>query len=197
MTSIGPQSQPLEVFNVWMAEAKSMPQVREATAMSLATAGATDLHARIVLCKQWSNEGFVFFTNYQSQKGLDLQHNANAAAVFYWDALFRQVCISGLVEKTSRQVSEEYWNSRARESQLSQYISHQSQSVPSRAVLQAAWTDAEARFKGQPIPCPTHWGGYRLVPSRIEFWVGQPGRLHDRFSFEKSGPVWTFRRLYP
>ena len=198
MLTIGPQSQPLEIFSAWMAEAKQCPQIREAAAMSLATSGPSELHSRIVLCKQWSEDGFVFFTNYQSRKGLDLQHSARAAAVFYWDPLFRQICISGTVVKTSRQVSEDYWNSRARDSQLSQYISQQSLKVDSREALQEAWTKADKSFAGgKPIPCPAHWGGYTLKPQRIEFWVGQPGRLHDRYEFEKTERVWTFRRLYP
>jgi pyridoxamine 5'-phosphate oxidase len=195
--TIGPDSQPLEIFKSWMAEAKQNSQIREATAMSLATASSSHLNARIVLCKDWSAEGFTFFTNYQSRKGLDLQHNPQAAAVFYWDPLFRQICISGTVAQTSRDISENYWNSRARESQLSQYISQQSKSVDSRASLEAAWTRAEAEFKGRPIPCPLHWGGYQLTPQRIEFWVGQAGRLHDRYEFEKANKSWTFRRLYP
>jgi len=195
--TLGPESQPIEIFKAWMAEAKQNPQIREATAMSLATTSGSDLHARIVLCKDWSEEGFTFFTNYLSRKGLDLGQNAHAAAVFYWDPLFRQVNISGTVAKTSRQISENYWNSRARESQLSQYISQQSKPVDSRASLEGAWTRAEAEFKGKSIPCPAHWGGYLLTPQRIEFWVGQPGRLHDRYEYEKVNNRWTFRRLYP
>jgi pyridoxamine 5'-phosphate oxidase len=195
--NIGPDSEPFKIFNNWIGEAQNHPGIKEASAMSLATSDGRELHSRIVLCRGWSEEGFTFFTNYQSRKGLDLAQDAEASAVFYWDPIFRQVCISGTITKTSREVSEKYWNSRARESQLSQYISHQSREVASRAELEAAWTKAETEFAGKPIPRPAHWGGYLLIPRRIEFWIGKPGRLHDRFEFQKSPKGWTFRRLYP
>ena len=191
-------SEPFKVFEAWMTEARKQPHIKEPTAMSLATVGGDgDVHARIVLCKQWSTEGLVFFTNYDSRKGLDLQHNPNAAAVFYWDPMFRQVKFSGQIEKTSRQVSEQYWRTRARDSQISQTISRQSQEAPAREVMQQEWQQAEERLHGKDIPCPAHWGGYLLRPKRIEFWLGQPGRWHDRHEFQKSSDRWTYRRLYP
>ena len=181
-----------------MEAAKSNPAIKEPTAMSVATASSlANLHLRVVLCKSWSRDGFVFFTNYQSRKGRDLLQNQNAAALFYWDPLFRQVKISGSVQKTSRAESEAYWNSRPRESQLSQYISQQSTPVNGRETLESAWRQAEQKFHLQPIPCPEHWGGYTLSPREIEFWIGRPNRLHDRFIFEKSRENWTFRRLSP
>lgn len=189
---------PMALFDDWMAEAKAHKGIREATAMSLATLTANgDLNARVVLCKSWSENGFVFYTNYASRKGADLAANPKAAAVFYWDALFRQVKIAGPVTKTTRAESEAYWNSRPRDSQLSQYISRQSEVIGSREELERAWADADEKFRDSEIPCPMHWGGYVLQHSSIEFWIGRPGRLHDRFSFEKSGPNWTFRRLCP
>ena len=194
---IGPNSKPLEIFKSWMAEMKTRPDIHEPSAMSLATTDGEHLHSRVVLCRGWDEEGFTFYTNYQSKKGLDLQQHSRASAVFYWDAVFRQVCISGTVSKTSREVSEKYWNARARESQLSQYISHQSQPVNSREDLQLAWTKADQEFKTKPIPCPKQWGGYLLAPHRIEFWVGHTNRLHDRFEFSKQSSGWTLRRLYP
>jgi pyridoxamine 5'-phosphate oxidase len=194
---IGPTTQPLDIFKTWMDEAKAHPGIKEASAMSLATSDGRELHSRIVLCRGWTEEGFTFFTNYQSRKGLDLAKDSAASAVFYWDPVFRQISISGTVTKTSREVSEKYWNSRARESQLSQYISHQSQEVESREILEQAWTKAEKEFAGKTIPCPAHWGGYLLSPRLIEFWVGKPGRLHDRFEFQKNQKVWTLRRLFP
>lgn len=195
---IGANSQPLAIFEAWMKEAKQNPQIHEASAMTVATMNASGaIHARVVLCKQWSEEGFVFFTNYNSRKGLDLQHNANVAAVFYWDPVFRQIKISGKAHKTSRKVSEDYWNSRPVGSQLSQYISRQSEAVTSREVLEQARREAEKKFAGKAVPCPAHWGGYVIVPQTIEFWMGQPNRLHDRYEFEKSHKSWTFRRLYP
>jgi pyridoxamine 5'-phosphate oxidase len=195
---IDSNSNPLSVFEEWMREAKANKTIREPTAMALATASDSgDLGIRVVLCKGWSEKGFTFYTNYHSRKGLDLAKNPNAAAVFYWDPLFRQVKIEGACTKTSRAESEAYWSSRPRESQLSQYISRQSQEVSSRDELEKAWADADKRFQGQTIPCPIHWGGYVLEPRAIEFWIGRPGRLHDRFSFEKDAAGWTFRRLCP
>lgn len=195
---IEPTSQPIDIFKAWMDEAKKQPGIREATAMAVSTlSGQGQLHSRVVLCKDWTAEGFTFFSNYKSRKGLDLQQNAQASAVFYWDPMFRQVCISGKVSRTSRQVSEEYWNSRPRASQLSQWISRQSQEASSREELERLWQEADHKFTGKQIPCPEHWGGYLLVMDCIEFWLGQANRLHDRYEFQKSGNHWTFRRLYP
>ncbi len=195
---IGPKSQPLQIFDAWMSEARQNTAIREATAMSFSTLGGDGhLHGRIVLCKEWSDAGFVFYSNYDSKKGLDLQHSPEAAAVFYWDPMARQVNISGTVSRTSREVSEKYWNSRPRDSQLSQFTSQQSREIASREDLERAWLATEQKFAGQNIPCPAHWGGYVLIPDRIEFWTGRPNRLHDRQEFQKSENHWTFRRLYP
>ncbi len=195
---IGPKSQPLQIFTTWMNEAKQVPAICEATSMTLATINPEGkLHARVVLCKSWSDTGFTFFTNYSSRKGLDLQHSPEAAGIFFWDPLFRQVKLSGRVSKVSRQESEEYWRSRPRDSQLSQYASQQSKEVGSREELERVWLATEQKFSGQNVPCPETWGGYLLVPETIEFWLGRPNRFHDRFEFQKSGNHWTFRRLYP
>ena len=193
-----PDARPLDIFTAWMAEAKADPAVREATAMTVATQGpGGELHARVVLCKEWTDEGFFFYSNYHSQKGRDLEADPEAAAVFYWDPLFRQVRVVGRARRTSREISERYWNSRPRASQISGFVSHQSAPVASREALTAEWAETERRFAGRPIPCPPHWGGYVLEPRRIEFWFGQPNRLHDRFEFEKTPTNWTFRRLSP
>lgn len=195
---INAQSKPIEIFESWMKEAKATSGIKEATAMALATLGPnSELHNRVVLCKDWSETGFTFFTNYESRKGLDLAAHSVAAAVFYWDPLFRQIKISGTVEKTPRKVSEDYWRTRPRESQLSQLVSQQSREVSSRDALEQAWETAEKEYSGREIPCPLNWGGYLIVPKLIEFWVGRPGRLHDRYQFEKTVSTWTFRRLYP
>lgn len=198
MVEINAQSRPLDVFTAWMADAQAEPRIKEPNAMALATVNrAGEPQLRVVLCKVWSEEGFIFYTNYNSRKGHDISENPRVAANFYWDPLFRQVKITGLAKKTSRTVSETYWNSRARESQLSQWISHQSETVDSRATLEKAWHAAETKFAGREIPCPEHWGGYLIEPTAIEFWVGQPGRLHDRFYYEKRSSTWTLSRLYP
>ena len=195
---ITPSTDPLILFENWMAEAKAHPHIREATAMAVATLSREgELLNRVVLCKGWSKEGFVFFTNYDSRKGLDLQENALTGVVFYWDALFRQVKIEGTVEKTSRQVSENYWRTRPRESQISQFISKQSQPAPERKKMEEAWAAADTEFRDREIPCPEHWGGYLIRPKSVEFWIGRPGRFHDRHVFEKTVSNWTYSRLYP
>lgn len=195
---IGPNSKPLEVFNAWMGEAKKLGTIREATAMTVSTIGVSgELHSRVVLCKEWSEDGFVFFTNYQSRKGLDLAANPRTALLFYWDPIFRQVKISGSAQKIAQLESQKYWRSRPRESQLSQYISNQSCPIGSREELESLRQTAEQNFAGKEVPCPAHWGGYLVSPQRIEFWTGRPNRLHDRYEFEKAGLAWTFRRLCP
>ncbi|HMN68642.1 MAG TPA: pyridoxamine 5'-phosphate oxidase [Bdellovibrionales bacterium] len=172
--------------------------MREPTAMAIATvSGEGDVHQRVVLCKSWSEDGFVFYSNYNSRKGRDLGANPHIGAVFYWDPMFRQVKITGVAEKTSRADSEAYWASRPRASQLSQYVSRQSEPCESREALERAWREAETRFHGHQIPCPEHWGGYLLRTQQIEFWMGRENRLHDAYSFEKAAAGWTFRRLYP
>lgn len=195
---INDTTNPISLFTEWLGLAKATPGVREATAMALATRGSDgSLQNRLVLCKDWGQEGFTFYTNYLSRKGKALDFDPHASAVFYWDPLFRQVLISGIVVKLPHAVAETYWRQRPRESQLSGYISQQSEPVDSRSTLERKWDEAEKEFAGREIPCPEHWGGYLLQPKTIEFWIGQPGRLHDRFQFEKSASGWTFRRLYP
>lgn len=189
---------PFELFTEWMNEAKKTPQIREPIAMALATVSKNhEPHTRIVLCKEWGPKGFVFYTNYLSLKGHDLDENSNASAVFYWDPLFRQVRVDGVIRKTSREQSETYWKSRAKHSQISQYISRQSEKVGSREELEQLWKKAEEQFAFKEIPCPAHWGGYALEAKTIEFWIGRADRLHDRFRFEKSPKTWTILRLYP
>lgn len=188
----------MEVFEAWMHEARQHPHIKEPTAMALATASPDGgIHARVVLCKQWSHLGFLFYSNYHSRKGLDLRTNPNAGAVFYWDPMFKQIKISGPVSMTSRKISEDYWRSRSRESQLSQFISRQSEEAPARESMEAARLAADEEYRGREIPCPGHWGGYLLKPERIEFWIGREGRFHDRYEFDKTSTLWTFRRLYP
>lgn len=198
MMEINDQSRPLDVFNAWMASAKAEPAIKEPNAMALSTVNREgEPQLRVVLCKSWSEEGFIFYTNYESRKGHDILENPRVAANFYWDPLFRQVKIIGRAKKTARAISENYWSTRSRESQLSQWVSHQSEPVDSRDTMEEAWHAAEAKYAGHDVPCPQHWGGYLIEPSAIEFWVGQPGRFHDRFLFEKSNSTWTLSRLYP
>lgn len=190
---------PLEVFNDWMKNAKADTRIKEATAMTVATyePQTQEIHSRVVLMKDWSEQGFTFFTNYDSRKGLDLAAHNKVALNLYWDPQFRQIKINGTVQKTSREVSEKYWDSRPRDSQLSQWASSQSKPVESREDLEQKVLEAKKKFDGKNIPCPPHWGGYLVTPFLIEFWIGQANRLHDRFAFKKQAGTWTIERLSP
>lgn len=190
---------PIEIFADWLANTKADTRIKEPTAMTLSTyePNTGDIHSRVVLLKEFSEQGFTFFTNYDSQKGMDLAAHNKATLHFYWDPQFKQIKIQGIVTKTSRSVSESYWNSRARDSQLSQWISAQSKPVSIREDLEKKVLEAKKQFDGKDIPCPEHWGGYLLTPTSYEFWIGQPNRLHDRFLFKKLDKTWTIERLYP
>ena len=188
---------PLAQFQVWMDEAMAA-QVPEPTAMTLATAGADGRpSARIVLLKGCDPGGFVFYTNYQSRKGCDLAANAWASLVFMWKELERQVRIEGAVEKVSRKDSDDYFASRPLGSRHGAWASPQSAEIPSREWLEERWHEEEAA-KGTNPPRPPHWGGYRVIPDRIEFWQGRRSRLHDRIVYRRrEGGVWQIARLAP
>ena len=189
---------PIELFGQWLDEAKQSSGMEYPNAMSVATLNNEgEVYSRIVLLKDLRPEGFVFYTNYNSKKGEQIAKHPIASANFYWDSLQKQVKVTGTVEKVSREDSENYWNSRPRESQISQYISQQSQTVESKEILLKEHEEAKTQFKGMPIPCPEHWGGYLIKPKSIEFWIGQPARFHDRFEFRLVNSHWQCRRLYP
>jgi pyridoxamine 5'-phosphate oxidase len=192
-------SDPIEQFATWFSTAVNSG-LPDANAMSLATATRSGKpSARIVLLKAFDQRGFVFFTNYQSGKGNDLEANPQAALTFYWMPLERQVRIEGSAEKTSREESESYFHSRPRGSQLGAWVSHQSEIIDARRILDARLAEMTERFAGQDvIELPPHWGGYRIVPTTIEFWEGRPNRLHDRFRYTReSGNAWRLDRLAP
>jgi pyridoxamine 5'-phosphate oxidase len=189
---------PMVEFARWFAEAEDA-QVLEPNAMTLATAGPDGTPAaRIVLLKGFDERGFVFFTDYRSRKGEELAANPRAALVFYWGELERQVRITGPVTRTSGEESETYFRSRPLGSRRGAWVSHQSRVIPSRAVLEDDLREVEARFPGDDVPLPPHWGGYRVAPVTIEFWQGRPSRLHDRIRYhrEPSGR-WAVERLSP
>lgn len=154
--------------------------------------------ARTLFLRGADERGFVFYTNYQSRKGLQLAANPRAAIVIHWRELERQISIEGTVEQLSAAESDAYFATRPEPSQLGAWASQQSQPLDSAETLAARVEQFRARFLGQPIPRPPHWGGYRLVPERFEFWQGGPGRLHDRFVYEKPGDAgWKWQRLNP
>jgi pyridoxamine 5'-phosphate oxidase len=189
---------PIKQFANWFTAAIEA-QIRDVNAMSLATASAAGRPSvRIVLLKGFDHDGFVFFTNYESEKGRQLEANPYAALAFYWVEVDRQIRISGKTTKTSREESERYFHSRPLGSQLGAWASRQSEAVDARRILEARMAQISERFAGKPVPLPPHWGGFRLQPDQIEFWQGRANRLHDRFRYtlqDEGG--WLLERLSP
>lgn len=187
---------PIELFQVWFEAAKEsgilLPE-----SMTLATATPEGIpSARMVLLKQVDQEGFVFFTNYGSQKAAELDANPNAALCFHWVVLQRQVRVAGSVARISEAESASYFGTRGRGSQLGAWASRQSRVLPDRDELEVRMRRMDAEHPGE-VPLPPFWGGYRLTPTRIEFWQGRADRLHDRLLFERDGRSWNAQRLYP
>lgn len=191
---------PYELFESWLIDAFAAQErgvLPEPTAMVVATVSRNRPRARTVLLKGFDAEGFVFFTNYDSDKGLELAENPQTALHFGWYPLHRQVRIEGRVERVARSVSEAYFATRPRGSQIGAWASPQSRRVASLEELTRSYSDAEQRFDGADVPCPEQWGGYRVKPDLIEFWQGQPSRMHDRLAYERRGDDWAFVRLAP
>ena len=191
-------SDPIKQFGNWLTSAIEAG-IRDVNAMSLATAGRNAKPSvRVVLLKSFDHDGFIFFTNYDSEKGRHLAENPYAALVFYWIELDRQVRINGPVEETSRQESARYFHSRPIGSQLGAWASRQSEVLDGRRVLDARMAEVMERYADKPVPLPPHWGGYRLKPDTMEFWQGRPNRLHDRFRYaRRADGSWQIDRLAP
>lgn len=189
---------PLREFVGWLNEAQQTAGIREPMAMVIATSTIdAQPSTRAVLLKAWDDQGLTFFTNYSSRKAHEIDANPKMAATFYWDPLIKQVHFRGHVQKTSREISEQYWSTRPRESQLSQWISRQSEPVSNDTDLAKLVNDAEQKWQRKNIPCPENWGGYKLIPNEVEFWIGNKYRLHDRVQFRLHNSVWQSQRLYP
>lgn len=187
---------PRTQFSHWFVEAQKV--LLEPNAMALATATLDGKPSnRMVLFKGWDAKGLLFFTNYQSRKARELKENPHAAATFYWDILERQVCIEGMVEKVTQEISDDYFANRPRQSQLSSWASQQDAPLQERSILIEKFEYYAKQFEGQNVPRPPHWGGYRLLPQRIEFWQGRESRLHDRFLYIKNAQGWSITRLSP
>lgn len=190
---------PTDAFlSAWDQARAATPDGYDPTTVALATA---DVHGRpsvrMVLLKGADREGFVFYTNYASRKGRELDANPHGALCFFWHWMKLQVRVEGPVERIGDAESDEYFASRPRGSQIGAWASRQSQPIASRAELEANVAAIEARFRDQPVPRPSFWGGFRLVPERIEFWQEHAFRIHDRLSFTRSGLGWTRERLQP
>lgn len=186
---------PFEQFTQWFAQALEAG-VAEPNAMTLATVGPDQApSARIVLLKGFDENGFVFYTNYESRKGRDLAAHPQAALLFFWQPLERQVRIEGRIEKTTAEESDAYFRSRPLGSRIGAWVSPQSQPI-SREALEARNAELTAQLGDDPQR-PPHWGGYRVVPHRVEFWQGRPSRLHDRLAYELQGDAWVLQRLAP
>lgn len=187
---------PIDQFNIWFQEALAS-KVIEINAMTLSTIGEDGFpNGRIVLLKE-VDSGFVFFTNYQSQKGRELAKNPVASLTFFWPELERQVRIKGEIEKVSSKLSDEYFFSRPKGSQIGAWTSPQSQKLKSKEELEQRLIEMEQKFENTPISRPLHWGGYRLIPSYVEFWQGRPSRLHDRVCYEEKNGAWERSILAP
>jgi pyridoxamine 5'-phosphate oxidase len=188
---------PLAQFQKWFNEALSAG-VAEANGMVLSTvSGDGRPHSRVVLVKGVDQKGFVFFTNYQSKKGQEIVDNQHVALNFWWVELERQVRIEGRVEQVSSAESDDYFDIRPRGSQLGAWVSAQSQVIESRETLDVRQKELEEQYAKLPIPRPPHWGGYRVIPDKIEFWQGRSSRLHDRLVYRLDGSVWIIERLSP
>lgn len=188
---------PFDQFNNWMEEILAQDRY-DATSMTLATADASGYPtARIVLLKDYGEEGFTWFTNYGSEKGHQLAENNRAALLFYWSKLERQVRIKGRVEKVSRELSEAYFQLRPYGSQIGALASSQTEIVDSRESLEQHAAVLQSQYAQGKVPCPENWGGYRLIPEEFEFWQGRESRLHDRFRFRLESNGWQIDRLQP
>jgi len=188
---------PIERFRAWFEAAReSGILLPESVALATSTAEGVP-SVRMVLLKSVDAHGFVFYTNYGSQKAREMESNPRAALCFHWAVLQRQVRVSGGVARVSPQESAEYFATRGRGSQLGAWASRQSEPLSSRDELEQRARDAEERFAGEDVPAPPFWGGYRLDPLRIEFWQGRADRLHDRLVFQRAGDGWTTQRLNP
>jgi pyridoxamine 5'-phosphate oxidase len=191
------QDDPFLQFKHWLDEAID-DNIDEPTAMMLSTVDANgNPSSRIVLLKDASNEGFTFFTNYESRKGEEIQHHPQVAALFFWSALERQVRIEGRAEKIESAFSDEYFLSRPLESKFAAHVSPQSKVIVGREVLETGLDAVKKRYADIEIPRPEHWGGYKIIPQYFEFWQGGSARLHDRLRYTKQPEGWKIDRLAP
>lgn len=192
------EADPMSQFAHWFKEVESAGGVKEPNAMSLATIGADGFpKARIVLLKEYNLEGFVFYTNYQSEKGQSIAQHPQVGLSFFWPNLERQVIIKGKIQKVPEEQSDAYFKSRPKESQLGALVSDQSCVIDDRSVLEEKMNALVAQFENKTIQRPNHWGGYLVLPTMVEFWQGRTSRLHDRIRYRLEDKKWIKERLAP
>ena len=188
---------PFNQFSVWMDMAINSG-IKEPTAMALSTVGKNmQPSTRMVLLKEIRNDGFIFYTNYDSKKGHQITENHFGSLLFYWPELEKQIRIEGIIEKASKEISEEYYLTRSAKRRIGAWASPQSQEIPNREFLENKQAEFEKKFKGEPTKKPENWGGFVLNPYIIEFWQGRPNRLHDRIEYYLDDDEWKIRRLAP
>jgi pyridoxamine 5'-phosphate oxidase len=190
---------PITLFKKWFHEVEEYQGPGEVNAMTISTIGLDGFpKSRVVLLKKCSEEGFVFYTNYQSDKGRSIDHNPKVCLSFFWESLERQVIIKGIAQKIPNSVSDAYFDSRPYGSKLGALISNQSEIVPSRDYLDAALKQITLEYQGKEIVRPNHWGGFLVVPTEVEFWQGRPNRLHDRIRYTiQDNFYWSINRVAP
>jgi pyridoxamine 5'-phosphate oxidase len=189
---------PLIFFESWFDQADKHPEIDEANAMSLATFGLDEFpKTRVVLLKSLTENGFQFYTNYHSEKGLSIEHHNKVGLSFFWPVLERQVIIKGIAEKLNADANNKYFSSRPKGSQLGAIVSDQSKVIIDRSILESKLDALETEYLNKDVKRPQHWGGYNVTPKCIEFWQGRPNRLHDRVRCKWQGSYWNIERLAP
>ena len=199
LSEIVAMDDPMAMFHRWFTEVRNTKAIEEPNAMAVATIGLDGFPKnRLVLLKEYDTDGFVFYTNYESEKGKAIAKNNRVCLSFYWSELERQVIIKGLANKSDPKDSDAYFQSRPRASQLGVLVSNQSSVIPSRAVLDDPIKELEKQYEGKTIPRPEYWGGYKVIPTSIEFWQGRQSRLHDRIRYRLDDEKkWIIERLAP
>lgn len=190
---------PINLFHQWFHEVEDLGEVEEVNAMTLSTIGLDGFpKSRVVLLKKYSEEGFIFYTNYNSEKGKAITNNPNVCLSFFWHSMERQVIIKGIAEKTPTNISDGYFESRPDGSKFGAIVSNQSEVIPSRALLEEKLKQLELDYQGKEILRPEFWGGFLIKPVEVEFWQGRPNRLHDRIRYQlQSDYSWKTDRLSP
>ena len=188
---------PVEMFRIWFEQVEGIHPF-ESTAMTLSTTNKDGKpSSRVVLLKGYDENGFVFYTNYESRKGREIEENPYGSLNFYWPSQERQVRINGKLRKVSRSKTEKYFHSRPLRSQIAALTSNQSGVIENRGALKKKFDELEKEFEGKDVPLPENWGGYRLEHRSVEFWQGRRDRMHDRFVYIKNGTIWQIERLAP